>query len=98
MGIHIIIACDINNGIAKNGKIPWNIKQEMAYFKRITQETLHIRRDAGACLQAYAAVGIPPGLRPGVMTRGQSPRGMREVTKLPNVIDRKSTRLNSSHT
>lgn len=36
--IHIILATDIKGGIAKEGKIPWNIKQEMAFFKRITQE------------------------------------------------------------
>lgn len=36
MGIHIIIAHDSNNGIAKNGTIPWKFSKELKYFKEIT--------------------------------------------------------------
>ena len=39
MGIHIILACDAKYGIAKNGQIPWKLKEEMAYFKQITLGT-----------------------------------------------------------
>ena len=32
----IILACDINNGIGKNNKLPWKIKEDMEYFKTKT--------------------------------------------------------------
>lgn len=32
----IIIACCLNGGIGYNDRIPWNIKEEMKLFKRIT--------------------------------------------------------------
>ena len=32
----IIVECDKNNGIGKNNELPWNIKDEFAYFKSKT--------------------------------------------------------------
>lgn len=32
----IIVAADLNNGIGKNGSIPWHIKEDMAFFKEQT--------------------------------------------------------------
>lgn len=34
MSINIIVACDLNNGIGKQGSIPW--KSDLAYFKEKT--------------------------------------------------------------
>lgn len=34
--LKLIWAQDIKNGIAKNGQIPWNIKEEMFFFKKTT--------------------------------------------------------------
>ena len=36
---HHIVAIDKHRGIGKNGDLVWRLKQEMAYFKRITSET-----------------------------------------------------------
>ncbi|MBI4994753.1 dihydrofolate reductase [Candidatus Peregrinibacteria bacterium] len=32
----LIVAADLNNGIGKNGKIPWRIKTDMDFFKKTT--------------------------------------------------------------
>jgi dihydrofolate reductase len=37
--LYIIAAVDNNNGIGKDGKLPWHFKKEMAHFKNITMET-----------------------------------------------------------
>ena len=35
--INIIVACDRNKLIGKNGKLPWNIKEDWDYFLETTQ-------------------------------------------------------------
>ncbi len=37
--IYIISAMDKNRGIGKNGKLPWRLKKEIQFFKKITTET-----------------------------------------------------------
>ena len=37
--ISLIVACDNQGGIAKNGSIPWNFPQELKYFSKITRTT-----------------------------------------------------------
>ncbi len=37
--INLIVACDEKYGIAKNGNIPWKIKEEQQLFKKLTSET-----------------------------------------------------------
>ena len=39
MKFNIIVACCENNGIGKENDIPWNLKSEMQYFKKITTHT-----------------------------------------------------------
>ena len=34
--LKLIVCCDKNNGIGKNGKLPWNIRSEMKLFKEKT--------------------------------------------------------------
>lgn len=35
-GIHIIVACDKNGGIARNGVIPWKFNSDLKHFKNTT--------------------------------------------------------------
>lgn len=42
MNINIIVAIDLNRGIAKDGKLPWFIPDEMAFFKQKTNNQLVI--------------------------------------------------------
>jgi len=37
--IHVILAVDKNGGIGKNGKLPWNIPEELKIFKEKTMNT-----------------------------------------------------------
>lgn len=38
---NIIVACDINNGIGKENKLPWNNKDDLLYFSNITKGDNH---------------------------------------------------------
>ena len=40
----VIVAVDKNNGIGKDGKMPWNAPEDMAFFKDLT--TTRTRRSA----------------------------------------------------
>jgi len=42
MNIEAIVAYDINKGISKNGSIPWNIPDDMKFFKRMTSKNVVI--------------------------------------------------------
>ena len=33
---NLIVRCDVQNGIARKGKIPWHSKSEMRYFRKLT--------------------------------------------------------------
>ena len=37
--ISLIVACDNQGGIARNGSIPWNFPQELRYFSKVTSTT-----------------------------------------------------------
>ena len=37
--VSLIAAVDSNGGIGKNGKLPWNIPQDMKHFKEITSNS-----------------------------------------------------------
>lgn len=39
MNFNIIVAVDLKNGISKNGDIPWNIPNDLKYFKKMTTFT-----------------------------------------------------------
>ena len=34
--MNIVVAIDINNGIGKNGKIPWNYPKDLLHFRKLT--------------------------------------------------------------
>jgi dihydrofolate reductase/thymidylate synthase len=40
----IIVACTSNGGIGKDGKIPWNIQEDLRYFQKTTLKTEDSRR------------------------------------------------------
>lgn len=35
----LVVAMDLDGGIAKGGKIPWSLRKDMAFFKQITSTT-----------------------------------------------------------
>lgn len=36
---NVIVGCDVDDGIAKDGKIPWYCKSDLSYFKNVTSHT-----------------------------------------------------------
>jgi dihydrofolate reductase/thymidylate synthase len=39
MKVSLIVACDENWGIGKNGKIPWHISEDLKFFSKITNDS-----------------------------------------------------------
>ena len=37
--VNLVVAACNNNGIGMEGRIPWRIKQDLAFFKKITTTT-----------------------------------------------------------
>jgi dihydrofolate reductase len=44
--LELVVAADEARGIGKEGKLPWRLPQEMAYFKRLTSEARPGRENA----------------------------------------------------
>jgi dihydrofolate reductase len=65
MKISAIVASSENGGIGKKGKIPWNLKDDLAYFKSVTMgHTLIMGR------KTYQSIGMAlPGRRMIIVTR-----------------------------
>jgi len=38
-GIYLVVAIDPKGGMGKDGKLPWHIKEDLAFFQRITTKT-----------------------------------------------------------
>ena len=61
----IVVAVTETGGIGWQGKLPWNLKTDMAFFRDITKST---REAAGvqnaAVMGRRTWAGIPPAFRP----------------------------------
>ena len=58
--LKLIVCCDKNYGIGKQGKLPWNIKSEMAHFKEKT-----IKNGNNMCIMGRKTYySIPDKYRP----------------------------------
>jgi len=55
MNIEAIVAYDCNRGISKNSKIPWNIPDDMKFFKRMTIKNVVIMGS-----NTFASIGYKP--------------------------------------
>jgi dihydrofolate reductase len=55
MNIEAIVAYDCNKGISKNGCIPWNIPDDMKFFRRITSKNVVIMGS-----NTFASIGYKP--------------------------------------
>ena len=45
--IYLIVATDKNNGIGKDGKLPWHFSKDMDFFMNTTMAMVQNHRDAG---------------------------------------------------
>jgi dihydrofolate reductase len=62
--INIIVACDLNYGIGKNNKIPWNYKSDMSHFKNITCTTKDIFKKNAVIMGSKTWDSIPDKFKP----------------------------------
>ena len=83
MEIILIAAVDINLAIGKDGQIPWNIKEDLKFFKKNTENTAIIMGRA-----TYDSIGRPlPNRKNIVMTRSIEGReGVVEVNSSEEAI------------
>ncbi|MBD3360543.1 dihydrofolate reductase [Candidatus Peregrinibacteria bacterium] len=62
--IYIIVAVGKNNGIGKEGKLPWHFKKEIKYFKEITTETENQEKQNMVIMGRNTWESIKPKYRP----------------------------------
>lgn len=84
MEIVLIAAVDINLAIGKEGKIPWDIKEDLKFFRQNTENTAIIMGRA-----TYDSIGRPlPNRKNIVMTRSiQGRDGVVEVNSSQEAIN-----------
>lgn len=75
--VYLIAAVDDKFGIGKNGKLPWTLKQDLAFFQRITTKTDSVTRENMVIMGRKTWDSIPeinrplPGRRNAVLSRHQ---------------------------
>jgi dihydrofolate reductase len=62
--LYIIAAVDNNNGIGKDGKLPWSFKKEMAHFKKVTLEVEDDSKQNMVIMGRTTWESIPEKFRP----------------------------------
>ena len=84
MEIILIAAVDQNLAIGKDGGIPWDIKEDLKFFREKTQNSAIIMGRA-----TFDSIGRPlPNRKNIVMTRSPQDReGVAEVTSVEDAID-----------
>jgi len=90
----IVVAADEEGGIGNEGKLPWRLSREMAFFKRLTSEAPPGRQNA-VVMGRKTFESIAPKFRPlaqrinVVLSRdpGYRPEGARSATSLEHALE-----------
>ncbi len=64
MSFHIIVACNINNGIGKNNNLLYKLKDDMNYFKSITTKVIDKEKKNAVIMGRKTYESIPKKFRP----------------------------------
>ena len=64
MNIELIVATDLDNGIGKNGDLPWRLKADMAHLKHITTSTSKPSLQNGIIMGRKTWESLPPKFKP----------------------------------
>ncbi len=62
--IYAIVAADENNGIGKDGKLPWHIPNELKYFQDVTTKTEDPEKQNLIIMGRTTWESVPPPHRP----------------------------------
>lgn len=62
--VYIIVAADRNNGIGKNGKLPWHLSEDMAFFRNTTSEVFNDGKQNMVIMGRKTWESIPKKFRP----------------------------------
>ncbi|MEK7673456.1 MAG: dihydrofolate reductase [Patescibacteria group bacterium] len=62
--VYLIVAADKNLGIGKDGKLPWHLKKEMQFFKKMTLETQDPQKQNMVLMGRTTWESIPEKFRP----------------------------------
>jgi len=62
--IYIIVATDENLGIGRNGKMPWNLKDELRHFQEVTTKTSDPKKQNMVVMGKTTWISIPEKHRP----------------------------------
>lgn len=63
-GFSIVVAACRNNGIGKDGKLPWSLPGDMAQFKRVTSQTVDQTKQNAVIMGRLTWNSIPDKFRP----------------------------------
>jgi dihydrofolate reductase/thymidylate synthase len=86
---HIIVAVDKNQGIAKNGTIPWHSSEDLRFFRQITQGSGNNAVIMGRKTYASLPVGVKPlpGRRNVVISATWKPQDHPEIIVCPSLLE-----------
>ena len=59
----LIVAVDINNGISKNGSIPWRIKEDSTFFQDVTKRTYEKGKLNAVIMGKNTWLALPESMR-----------------------------------
>ena len=60
----LVVAACKNNGIGKDGKLPWSLPGDMAHFKRVTSHTIDDSKQNAVIMGRKTWNSIPEKFRP----------------------------------
>ena len=60
----LVAAADADRGIGREGDLPWKLPSDMAYFRRLTQETTAPNTRNAVVMGRKTWASIPPRFRP----------------------------------
>lgn len=62
--LNLIVAACNNNGIGKNGQLPWNLRKDMDHFRKITTQTKDPEKKNAVIMGRKTWFSIPEKFRP----------------------------------
>lgn len=88
MGISLIVAYDEEYGIGRNGSIPWNIKEDQAFFRSVTEDgTVIMGRNT------YLSIGKPLSNRRNIVITKAPIEGVETFTSLNEALQQSKGKI-----